>query len=121
MLLLPGILSKIFIEVLTFHGLKGNPLAATTLLSPIVASSTDLRTPIHSLLGRLDDKTFSSTAYDTAWVGRVLATSLIACSSYPQAIDWLRRHQQLDGSWGSDIEFFHDRILCTLSAIITLA
>lgn len=42
-------------------------------------------------------------------------------SSYPQAIDWLRGHQHPDGSWGSDIEYYHDRIISTLSAILTLA
>jgi halimadienyl-diphosphate synthase len=39
---------------------------------------------------------------------------------WPDLIDWLVEHQWLDGSWGSPIRYYHDRILCTLSAIIAL-
>lgn len=79
------------------------------------------RAHIRSLLSKLDEKTLSGTAYDTAWVGQVTESSGEARASYPQAVDWLRKHQYLDGSWGSGIEYFHDRIISTLSAILTLA
>jgi halimadienyl-diphosphate synthase len=39
---------------------------------------------------------------------------------WPYLIDWLIAHQQPDGSWGGSIRYYHDRILCTLTAIIAL-
>jgi halimadienyl-diphosphate synthase len=97
------------------------PLAIKTapLLTRRVSGSIQLRT--RALLSQIDQKTFSSTAYDTAWVSRVTDQRGIGCSSFPQALDWLRQHQLPNGSWGSDIEYFHDRILSTLSAIVALA
>lgn len=58
-----------------------------------------------------------SVPYDTAWLARL---SL----DYPEfgsAMDWLRMHQHVDGSWGSEILHYHDRFICTLNAIIALS
>lgn len=60
-----------------------------------------------------------STAYDTAWVARVKSSE--GSAAFPAAIDWLRTHQQGDGSWGGPIGFPHDRIISTLAAIVALA
>lgn len=76
---------------------------------------------IQFLLSQLDQKTFSATAYDTAWVARVTNPSDAQRASYPQALDWLRQTQHADGSWGGGIEYFHDRIISTLSTILALA
>jgi halimadienyl-diphosphate synthase len=76
---------------------------------------------IPGMLSRLDQKTFSASAYDTAWVARVTEPSNRQCLSYPMALDWLRQHQHPDGSWGGAIEYFHDRIISTLNALVTLS
>lgn len=84
-----------------------------------VTGSIQQRT--RSLLNQLDYKTFSTTAYDTAWVCRVTDQPRSRCPSFPQSLEWLRRRQFPNGSWGSEIEYYHDRILSTLSAILALA
>ena len=35
-------------------------------------------------------------------------------------VDWLLEHQWPDGSWGGEIAYYHDRILCTLMGLIAL-
>lgn len=96
-------------------------MITNTYASIKVQTSALHRARVRSLLNRLDEKTFSCTAYDTAWVGRVMDAQEGVRPAYPQTLEWLRRHQNADGSWGSDIEFFHDRVISTLSAILTLA
>lgn len=76
---------------------------------------------IPGMLSKLDQKAFSPSAYDTAWVARITEPSNRQCSSYPAALDWLRQHQHPDGSWGGAIEYFHDRIISTLNALVTLS
>jgi hypothetical protein len=60
----------------------------------------------------------SSTAYDTAWTARLVP-------HYPDvgfeaSLEWIRKNQYEDGSWGSPILHYHDRIVSTLAAIIAL-
>ncbi|MFK7804687.1 MAG: cyclase [Anaerolineae bacterium] len=58
------------------------------------------------------------TAYDTAWVAR-LGRLLPAVAE--QAQRWLRVNQLSDGGWGMERPIYHhDRVLCTLSAVIAL-
>ncbi|WNG23581.1 hypothetical protein F0U62_05715 [Cystobacter fuscus] len=52
----------------------------------------------------------SSSAYDTAW----------AAWLYPEAMDWLLGAQHPDGSWGAELEYYHDRVITTLAAIIAI-
>jgi halimadienyl-diphosphate synthase len=60
-----------------------------------------------------------NTAYDTAWVIRL--GDLDSSLSF-QALDWLCEHQLPDGSWGaSELAYYHDRVICTLAAVNTLA
>jgi len=59
-----------------------------------------------------------ATAYDTAWVARL-------GDIYPplsnRALGWLTRHQLPDGSWGATAPmYYHDRVVCTLAAMIAL-
>lgn len=61
------------------------------------------------------------TAYDTAWLARVPAEHDPSVSAFPEALDWLRRTQWPDGSWGAEIEYVHDRVISTLAAILALA
>ena len=63
----------------------------------------------------------SPAAYDTAWLARVPEECDSSVPAYPEALTWLRENQRLDGSWGSDIEYVHDRVISTLSAAIALA
>ncbi len=53
----------------------------------------------------------SPSAYDTGWLAWL----------YPEAKEWLIEAQHPDGSWGSDLEYYHDRVIATLSAINAIA
>ena len=61
------------------------------------------------------------TAYDTAWLARIPAEHDPSQPAFPAALDWLRRNQQPDGSWGGEIEYVHDRVISTLTAMLALA
>ena len=74
-----------------------------------------------TLLEGLDQTAFSSTAYDTAWVAQVPDSDGSPNPAFPQALDWLRHNQNIGGSWGSRIEYYHDRVISTLAALIALA
>lgn len=60
-----------------------------------------------------------TSPYDVAWMARVPGDSG-GGARWPDLIDWLVEHQWPDGSWGGAIPYHHDRILCTLAAIIAL-
>ncbi|MBI1879654.1 MAG: hypothetical protein HYR94_15775, partial [Chloroflexi bacterium] len=53
----------------------------------------------------------SSSAYDTAWLAWL----------YPEARAWLIDAQRPDGSWGAELEYYHDRVIATLAAINAIA
>lgn len=58
------------------------------------------------------------SAYDTAWLARLVEIN--EPIGY-EALDWLRSNQLEDGTWGAvEPLYYHDRVICTLSAIITL-
>ena len=57
--------------------------------------------------------------YDIAWMAR-LRTSADNGARWPDLIDWLLANQHSDGSWGGKIEYYHDRIVCTLATAIAL-
>ena len=60
----------------------------------------------------------TSSAYDTAWLARLI--ELDEPLGY-EALNWLRDNQLADGSWGAkEPLYYHDRVICTLSAIIAL-
>src|SRR5437016_540956 len=73
------------------------------------------------LVDSLDEGQMSATAYDTAWVARVRAADHPEQPAFPLAVRWLLRHQHLDGSWGAEVAFPHDRLICTLAALVALA
>jgi halimadienyl-diphosphate synthase len=69
---------------------------------------------IRNLLQKLDEQPnqMSPSAYDTAWLAWL----------YPACRQWVLARQNPDGSWGSSsLEYFHDRTICTLSAVNALA
>ena len=63
----------------------------------------------------------AGTAYDTAWVASIPDPEHPDRPAFPQALEWLRLHQHSEGSWGSEVEYYHDRVLSTLVACIVLA
>jgi hypothetical protein len=59
--------------------------------------------------------------YSTAWVGMVPDYHDPGRPAWPQTIDFVRKQQLADGSWGTaDIYFAHERTLATLSALQVL-
>jgi halimadienyl-diphosphate synthase len=81
----------------------------------------DFRYEARQLLSEMDQMTMSQSAYDTAWVARVPENGNRAYPAFPETVEWLRRNQYPDGSWGSNIKYYHDRIISTLAAIIALS
>ncbi|MEM9774594.1 MAG: hypothetical protein AAF902_08450 [Chloroflexota bacterium] len=60
----------------------------------------------------------TTTAYDTAWVAKLKDQ---APKSAAKALNWLRKNQLSNGSWGMNRPLYHhDRVVCTLAAIIAL-
>jgi halimadienyl-diphosphate synthase len=77
---------------------------------------TDL---ITQLIDEIGPGHMSSTAYDTAWTARL---GEIDWGLSSQALSWLAEHQLPDGSWGASAPmYYHDRVLCTLAAMIALS
>ena len=70
------------------------------------------------LVDHLDDR-MGPSPYDIAWMARVRDPDS-GTPRWPDLLDWLIRHQHDDGSWGGDIVYYHDRIICTLAAAIAL-
>jgi halimadienyl-diphosphate synthase len=67
---------------------------------------TDLLTRI-----RNNPNYISPSTYDTAWLAWL----------YPQAREWVINAQRPDGSWGAEVEYYHDRVITTLAAINAIA
>lgn len=82
---------------------------------------TELIPKIKMLLGSLgkDRSTAQSVAYDTAWMAR-LSEKYASRSQFYSALNWLRKNQHLDGSWGGEIFHYHDRTVSTLAVLIAL-
>ena len=78
----------------------------------------DLNAEILKLLEEIVPGQISSTAYDTAWVARLIDQDSVLSN---KALGWLTEHQLPDGSWGAAEPFYyHDRVISTLSAMIAL-
>jgi hypothetical protein len=69
------------------------------------------------LIQNLSQK-MNPSPYDTAWVARLRDDN--NNPRWPDLLDWLIKHQRSDGSWGGKIEYYHDRIICTLISLIAL-
>ena len=77
----------------------------------------DLENDARQLLNELDHTAISNTVYDTAWVARVPEGNGSSAPAFPEALEWLRQNQYPDGSWGAPINYYHDQIISTLSAM----
>ena len=89
------------------------------ITSNIALESRDLVVAeIQKLLGELGQGRTDGTAYDTAWGARLAA--YYPGHGFEEAIEWLRRNQREDGSWGAPLTHYHDRYISTLAAVIAL-
>ncbi len=70
------------------------------------------------LVQNLDNR-MGPSPYDIAWLAR-LRDPLTGETRWPDLIEWLLEHQHPDGSWGGEIVYYHDRIICTLAAALAL-
>jgi hypothetical protein len=72
-----------------------------------------MKSMIVDLLSRIEacPNQMSPSAYDTGWLAWL----------YPAARSWLLAAQNPDGSWGAEIEYYHDRVVATLSALNAIA
>lgn len=62
-----------------------------------------------------------ASSYDTAWLASVPSENDPRVPRFPECLQWLVDHQAGDGSWGGEIPYEHDRVVCTLSALVPLA
>ena len=77
------------------------------------------RSRFRQLLKEIGPGRMMTTAYDTAWVARLRG---LGEPMSEQSLEWLRRSQLPDGSWGArDIRYHHDRLVSTLAAMTALA
>jgi halimadienyl-diphosphate synthase len=75
-----------------------------------------------ALLGTPEDRPgIAGTAYDTAWLAGVAVDHDPYEPAFPASLQWLMEHQLPDSSWGGVVRYEHDRILCTLAALASLA
>lgn len=89
-------------------------------LHPLNIEDINIQSRVQRLLsqmGALKSHT-TSNAYDTSWVARLSRD--YPTYNFDQALTWLKRNQNDDGSWGSSILHYHDRFVSTLSSIIAL-
>lgn len=81
---------------------------------------TALLTAVSEFLPQVGQSHISPSAYDTAWVACLRDPSDPPQPRFPASLDWLRAHQHADGSWGAPWPYYHDRLLATLRAVLTL-
>ena len=77
-----------------------------------------VRDSIRQFLTQLGQSIVTSDAYDTAWLAAVPAPD--GTPRCPTALDWLRRRQLPDGSRRAPWPYYHDRLISTLRAVLTL-
>lgn len=76
-----------------------------------------LREEARALVESLNQR-MSPSAYDAAWMARLRGSD--GDPRWPSLTEWLLDRQHADGSWGGAIEYYHDRLISTLAAIIAL-
>jgi len=73
---------------------------------------------IQAVLDALGTGRVAGVAYDTAWVARL--TPHYPGHDFEHSLEWLRRNQYEDGTWGAPLIHYHDRFISTLAAIVAL-
>jgi hypothetical protein len=69
----------------------------------------------------LGQQSIAPGVYETALRARVSRTDSPGQPAHPEAVRWLLDRQYGDGTWGSPIGYHHDRVVCTLAAMLALA
>jgi halimadienyl-diphosphate synthase len=69
------------------------------------------------IVGELGERPVAAMAYSTAWAARLTTDDRPV---FPQAREWLRRHQYADGSWGGSVPNAYDRLVSTVAAVLAL-
>ncbi|XP_020588789.1 bifunctional abietadiene synthase, chloroplastic-like isoform X2 [Phalaenopsis equestris] len=76
---------------------------------------------IKELFSSIGDGEVNPSAYDTAWIARIPSIDDPTKPLFPRTLEWIMKNQLEDGSWGESTFFsLYDRLVCTLSCIITL-
>ncbi|KAJ4768861.1 Isopimaradiene synthase [Rhynchospora pubera] len=69
----------------------------------------------------MDSGHISPSAYDTAWVARIVSNMDPTKPHFPMCLEWVHKNQLRDGSWGDPSRYLvYDRLLNTLSCILAL-
>ncbi|TME47103.1 MAG: hypothetical protein E6I56_05080 [Chloroflexi bacterium] len=76
---------------------------------------------VRQLLASLQQGAISAAAYDTAFVARLRDQDNANQLAYPQAIRWLLRNQNADGSFGTSLPIPKEKVISTLSALLAIA
>jgi halimadienyl-diphosphate synthase len=83
-----------------------------------IPSQPSFEARIQNILSGMNRGNIRPTAYDTAWVARLLEIDRPLGS---QAISWLCENQLPDGSWGARAPmYYQDRVISTLAAMTAL-
>ena len=85
------------------------------------AAQTPLLGDVRSLLNALQKGAISPSAYDTAYLARLRRKGHTDQLAFPQTLGWLLRHQNPDGSFGTQLRVPKERLLSTLGALLALA
>ena len=83
-----------------------------------VTANLDFKQRAIDLIQNRDNR-LPRSAYDIAWMARVRDDSG-EYARYPDLVRWLVTNQYADGSWGGRMAYIHDRVLCTLAALMAL-
>ncbi|PWH13620.1 MAG: cyclase [Anaerolineae bacterium] len=71
------------------------------------------------VVSQLGQSKITPSPYDTAWTARL---GEMDSPLSLQALQWISENQLADGTWGAAAPYYyHDRMICTLAAITTLA
>jgi halimadienyl-diphosphate synthase len=85
------------------------------------APELPLQSEVRDLLASLRKGAMSPSAYDTAYVARVRQKESPQQLAFPQTLAWLLRHQNPDGSFGTQLAIPKERLLSTLGSVLALA
>lgn len=78
----------------------------------------DVLQKMRQVLKEAGTNKITRSAYDTAWIARLGEFDQTLSN---QALNWLVENQLPDGSWGASAPLnYHDRMICTLAAMVAL-
>jgi halimadienyl-diphosphate synthase len=90
------------------------------MVTPVRTDDTRelIATQVEGIIDSLGQGRVDGVAYDTAWVARLAPR--YPGYGFENCLDWLRRNQHKDGTWGAPLVHYHDRFISTLAAIVAL-